>query len=210
VRCCAAPRGAEIFDERQARRDLRRYRRRGLHASARRLVETVAGTGDDVLEIGGGIGDVEVELLRLGAARATNVELSPAYEPYARELLVSAGLEDRVERVVGDLVRQPELAGSADVVVLHRVVCCYPDVSGLVGAAAARTKRVLALTFPRDSWWTRFGSRAANLALRLRGLAFRTYVHPPQTIEAVAAAHGLRPGERRRGLLWQLATFERA
>ena len=67
----------------------------------------VAGTGADVLEIGGGVGDVAIELLKRGARRATNIELSPAYEPFAAELLRETGLADRVERRRGDIVEDP-------------------------------------------------------------------------------------------------------
>jgi SAM-dependent methyltransferase len=207
VRCCG-PRGVEIFDERQARRDLASYRRRGLDRAARRLVGAVASNGD-VLEIGGGIGAIELELLRRGAARATNVELSPAYEPYARELLDAAGLVGRVDRRVGDVVEQPELAVPADVVVMHRVVCCYPNMPALVGIAADKARCVLALTYPRDTWWTRLGSRAVNLFMRLTGNEYRSFIHRPAEIRDTATSRGLKPTLHHAGVLWQLATFER-
>ena len=43
--------------------------------------------GATVLEIGGGVGEIQIELLKSGAARAVNLELSPAYEAEATELL---------------------------------------------------------------------------------------------------------------------------
>jgi SAM-dependent methyltransferase len=207
VRCCG-PKGLEIFDERQARRDVASYRRRGLDRAARLLVAAVAGKGD-VLEIGGGIGAIELELLRRGASRATNVELSPAYEPYARELLDEAGFAARVDRRIGDVVERPELAGPAAVVVMHRVVCCYPDMPALVGVAADKARRVLALTYPRDSWWTRLGSRAVNLFMRLTGNEYRAFIHRPAAIAATANEHGLRLANEHRGPLWQIAAFAR-
>jgi hypothetical protein len=50
--------------------------------------------GKTLLEVGGGIGAIEIELLKAGMARAINVELTPTYEAAARELLVEAGLTD--------------------------------------------------------------------------------------------------------------------
>ena len=75
---CCPPRGYDVvFDERQARRDLRRWRTKGLTGDAREAVEFLAGEGvTTLLEIGGGIGAAQVELLRRGVERATNVELS--------------------------------------------------------------------------------------------------------------------------------------
>ena len=98
-----------MFSKQQARRDARRYRRRGLDATAQRMVDQLGGQGIDgatVLEVGGGIGAIEIELLRAGAARATNVELSDGYEDEARTLLTASSLDGRVERRLGDFVEQ--------------------------------------------------------------------------------------------------------
>jgi Methyltransferase domain len=162
-----------------------------------------------VLEVGGGVGAIQLELLRAGAARAENVELSPAYETYAGELLREAGLEGRVERHLLDFASQGDEVQAADVVVLHKVVCCYPDYEALVGAAAVHAKHQLLLTFPRESWWIRLGLSAANLIERLRRRTFRVYVHPPAAMIAVARSHGLEPTSRHRGRFWEFCGLER-
>ena len=121
-----------MFSGRFARRTARRYRRRGLSRSARALVGFLADRGIDgatVLKIGGGVGQVQVELLRRGAARAVNLELATSYEAEAAQLLKSSGLGGRVERRFLDIAQSPGEVEPADVVVLHRVVCCYPDTS---------------------------------------------------------------------------------
>jgi magnesium-protoporphyrin O-methyltransferase len=187
----------------------RRYRRRGLDPTARLLFEATSGKGETVLEIGGGVGELELELLRAGAQHATNIELTPVYDKEAEQLLAEAGLEARAERRHGDLVNQPGLAEPADVVVMHRVVCCYPDMPGLVGAAAERTRRVLALSFPRDTWWMRLFARAFNIWRRLRRDEFRFFVHPPEGIVATAGAQGLHVTGEEAGRIWQIAALER-
>src|SRR3954469_5968085 len=125
---CCNPRGCDrFFTPRFARRVAERYRKRGLDKTARRMVEFVEARGVEgatVLEIGGGVGEIQIELLKRGAARAINLELSPAYEAEAAALLRDAGLEHRVERRLLDLAADPEAVDPADVVVLHRVVCC--------------------------------------------------------------------------------------
>jgi magnesium-protoporphyrin O-methyltransferase len=162
-----------------------------------------------VLEIGGGIGEIEIELLRSGAERATNIELSAAYEEEGLKLVEQAGFGDRVDRRYGDIATDPELAPAADVVVLNRVVCCYPDMPGLVGAAAEKTRRALALSFPRDTWLMRTGAHAINTWCRLRRSNFRFFVHPPPAIVATAGERGLRLVHEHRGHLWQVAALER-
>jgi len=166
--------------------------------------------GETVLEIGGGIGDIEIELLRSGAERATNVELSAAYEELGRTLSEQEGVEGRIEWRYGDIATDPELASAADVVVLNRVVCCYPDMPALVGTAAEKTRRSLALSFPRDTWLMRTGGRAINAWCRLRRSDFRFFVHPPPEIVAAARKRGLHLVHQHRGRLWQIAALERS
>ena len=211
--CCSARGCDEFFNERVARRDADRYRRAGIDDSARRVVEFLRGhgiEGSSVLEVGGGVGAIQLELLRAGAARAENVELSAAYEPYAAELLQAAGLQERVERRLLDFAEQGDEVQPADVVVLHKVVCCYPDYEALVGAAAVHAKRQLALTFPRESWWLKLGLGVVNLIERVRRKTFRVYVHSPEAMIAVARSHGLEPTVRHRGRLWEFCGLERA
>src|SRR5215210_5878891 len=139
---CCDPRGCDrFFGTRFARRVARRYRKRGLGGTERRMVEFLEREGLEgatVLEVGGGVGELHVELLKRGADRAVNLELSPAYDGEARRLLAEAGLEGRVERRIHDIAVAPDEVEPADVVVLHRVVCCYPDYERLLGAAAER------------------------------------------------------------------------
>jgi magnesium-protoporphyrin O-methyltransferase len=201
-----------MFDERQARKDARRYRRRGLGRSARWISDAVrvrGVAGKSVLEVGGGIGDLQFELLEAGAARAVNVELSPGYEATAAELIAEGGVEDKVERRLGDFVREGGTIEPTDVVVMNRVVCCYPDYDALVGAAADHAQRTLVFTFPRDGLVVRAAFAGANLFLRLRGTDFRAFVHPRRAMLAVAESHGLRLVEERAGLVWRLAALER-
>lgn len=213
MNCCSAKGCDEFFTERVARRDAARYRRSGIDGNARRVVDFAREhgiEGSTVLEVGGGVGAIQLELLRAGAAHAENVELSPAYEPFAGELLQEAGLEGRVERHLLDFASQGDEVQAADVVLLHKVVCCYPDYEALVGAAAAHARQQLVLTFPRESWWTKLGIGLANLIERARRRTFRVYVHPPAAMIAVAHLHGLEPTARHRGRLWEFCGLERA
>jgi magnesium-protoporphyrin O-methyltransferase len=161
-----------------------------------------------VLEVGGGVGAIELELLAAGADRATNVELSGEYEVEAEKLIAERGLEEHLDRRVADFVTEP--VEPHDVVVMHRVVCCYPDVDRLVGVAAAHTRRRLLLTYPRERPWTRAGIRVINLLLRISGSTFRAFVHPVARMAAAAQREGLALERRERpGLIWENAVYER-
>ena len=210
--CCYGDEYGAIFSDASARRTARRFARKGLSGSARLLADRVTATGirdASVLEVGGGIGDIHVELLRRGAATATNIELSPGWESAAAEMLAAAGLRDRVDRRIGDVVDAADELGEADVVLLHRVLCCYPDWPAMVRAATARARRTVGLTIPMDGWWTRLGIRAANAAVALRGRAFRAYVHPPTAVLSTLRADGLEVVSDDRGVLWRTIVARR-
>jgi magnesium-protoporphyrin O-methyltransferase len=154
--CCQPDDYDKVFDEKHARTKARDYARSGLTGDARRIVDFIRGRvpqGYDVLEVGGGVGEIQLELLKTGAAHVTNVELATRYETIASELLREHGFTDRVERRLGDFVREAGAVPAADVVVMNRVVCCYPDPDALVGAAASHARRLLVMTFPVDRWW---------------------------------------------------------
>lgn len=210
--CCRVPSGYDdLFSEKEARRNARRYRKKGLDDTARSMVAFLEGRGLEgrtVLEAGGGIGAIQLELLKAGASRTVNVELSSGYEEEAGALLREAGLEGRVERRTGDFVHDD--VESADLVVMHRVVCCYPDYNALVGAAAGRAQRALVLSFPRETRLVKLGFAVFNVIQRIRRLDFHVYVHPIAGILAAAERQGLRPVLGHRGRLWQVAGLERA
>jgi magnesium-protoporphyrin O-methyltransferase len=210
---CCTPKGYRwVFSERNARYDARRYRRRGLDPTSRRIVDFLKErgvTGRTVLEVGGGIGAIQIELLKAGASRAVSVELTPTYEEVAVELLREAGLEDRVQRRVMDFAQAADTVEGADVVVLNRVICCYPDMPKLAGAAADHAKDVLVLSFPREASWTRIGFGGGNFLLWAARREFHVFLHPRRKIVSICQQRGLLPTLHRTGLVWEVAGFGR-
>ncbi len=210
--CCGPAGYAQLFDEKNARSDARNYLKNGLDPTGQRMVDEILRrgvAGASVLEVGGGIGALEIELLRAGAAHGTNVELVGTYEQAARELLETLGLNERVDRTLLDFARDGVQVPRADIVLLHRVICCYPDMESLVRVSADHAARLLALSFPADRWWWRVGQLLSRAWFRVRGCAFRLYLHDPRRILAIAQSAGLRPVLQRRGWVWQIAVLER-
>ena len=204
--CCARD-YEKVFGRKAAARDARRWRRRGLRGSARDVVELAGDVhGATVLEVGGGVGAIELELLAAGAERTTNVELSSAYETVAEELAAERGVADRMEHRVGDFVEEAAAIPAHDVVVMHRVVCCYPDVDALVEAGATHARTRLVLTYPQERRVLRAAIAAVDVVMRVSGSSFQAYLHPLARI--AAAATGMELVERRRrGFVWETAVF---
>ncbi|MGA8016394.1 MAG: class I SAM-dependent methyltransferase [Candidatus Dormiibacterota bacterium] len=164
--------------------------------------------GSTVLEVGGGVGAVQIELLRSGARHATGVELTPTYEKAAAALLREFDLVDRVQRRIADFAQIGGEISPSDIVILNRVVCCYPDMPTLTAAAADHTRGVLVMSFPKVTWWTRALLIVGNAALRLTRRQFRIFLHLPARIRMTAELHGLRLLVDRRGSLWEVMAFE--
>lgn len=207
---CCDPRGCDkMFGRGFARRMAKRYRRRGLDRNAERLVDYLESrpgglAGATVLEIGGGVGEVGLELLRRGAASVTVAELSPAYDEEAARLAAAAGVTGRVDRRIVDVAVTPEGVDRADLVVLHRVVCCYPDYERLLSAAAERCADRLAFSHPPRNVGSRGFIALQNAVLALARRQYRTFVHPPAAMLEVLRQRGLRPEMQYAGRLWQV------
>jgi magnesium-protoporphyrin O-methyltransferase len=201
-----------MFDDRFAKRRAARYRKKGLDKTARRMVDLLVERGVDgatVLEIGGGVGEIQLELLRRGAASATNLEISPGYEAEGAALIEDAGLTGRVQRRLVDIADDPAAVQPADIVVLHRVVCCYPYYEKLLGVAADHTRRQLVLSHPPRNPVSRAVVGTQNWLLRLAGREFRVFAHPPAAMLAVLAEHGLHPAVVHSGPVWRVAAATR-
>src|SRR5688500_11470383 len=151
-----------MFTPRMARRSLEKLREKGLGDLEREMIAaaSVAGLeGARVLEIGGGIGALQAELLDAGAAQGEVVEIVASYEPYARDLARERGLEQRTSFRVADVLEQPDGVAPADVVLMNRVVCCTPDGVQLARIAAGLARGSFVLSFPRDVVWMRAAVR---------------------------------------------------
>src|SRR5258708_17533926 len=120
-------------------------------------------------------------------ARAVNVELTPTYEAAAVGLLGDSGLADRAERKIMDFAEAGNEVEAADVVVMNRVICCYPDMPKLAGAAAQHAKEVLVLSFPNERWGTQLGLSFSNFRFALFQIQFPVFFHSPHPLLAPVA-----------------------
>jgi hypothetical protein len=209
--CCAAD---KQFDPGTARSDLKRYRRRGPERSTRHLLAAIDSVAlprpSTLLDIGGGIGAIQHHLLSHGFDRATHVDASAAYIEASHHEAEQLGHGDRVSYRHADFRSVADEIPSADVVTLDRVVCCDPDFTTLLGAAAQHARRLLALVYPRDRWYTRTFVCMANWWRRLFGDSFTAYVHPPAAMAAIIEEGGLRRRWAGGTLVWVVEVYERA
>jgi predicted TPR repeat methyltransferase len=203
---------SKYFDSKKAKSEVRQYLNHGLPGHARAMLAAVSKhdlKGTTLLEVGGGIGALQIELLKRGVEEATNVEVSPASLVAASSLASQLGMADRIHQHQADFASQPDRVGPADVVILHRVVCCYPDMPRLVAGAANHAQRLLAMSFPRNEWYVRFFIELQAQWAGFRHSRFRNYVHSPEAIIRAATDEGLKLASQTFSGVWQIVVLER-
>jgi magnesium-protoporphyrin O-methyltransferase len=165
--CCYDDEYGEMFTSREAARTAARFRRKGLRGTAAELakaVQAVSPPGGLLIEVGGGTGQIQVALLEAGAvAKSLNIELSDNWEEAASKLIDEHGLAGRVDRRIGDFVDHASMLPIAEVVVMHRVICCYPDWRAMLTSASSRAQSVIGMTIPAYRWSTRTVIGLTNL-----------------------------------------------
>ena len=210
---CSQCRGIEsFFDEREAQRKLSSYRKKGPSKTTQMLVDAIRAEGVEgktLLDVGGGVGVIQHELLKAGVKSVVSAEAATAYANAAKEEAERQGHVGRVDYRLGDFVDIAPDIEPADIVTLDRVICCYHDVERLVGLSSSRAKRLYGLVYPHANWIFRAAFGFMNLAFWLRRSPFRVYVHSDTVVDALLQANGLRQSLRRKTLLWQVVVYTR-
>jgi SAM-dependent methyltransferase len=210
---CDCPACPNVFSDRAAEDGLRRYRRKGPDPTTKTLIDAIVAegiAGASVLDIGGGIGAIQLELLAAGAAATVSVDASPPYVAAARAEAERRGYGERARHLEGDFVTLAPAVEPADVVTLDRMVCCYNDMPRLVGRSIEHARRMIGLVYPRDAWWTRALARVMNATGRVTRGKLRWYIHSEAALDRLIRRGGFERRFLRRHLLWQVALYVRA
>jgi hypothetical protein len=210
---CCKPDYDAFFDEGMARRELEDYRQKGARGETRKLIEALVAEGVEgatLLDIGGGVGIIQHELLAAGAVSSVDVDASQPYLAAARLEAERRGYGDRAEHRHGDFVELADEVEPAAVVTLDRVICCYADMPALVASSVAHARRLYGLVYPVDRWWMRVGAAIMNAGLRLFRQSFRFHVHPTRSVDGLVRAAGFVPRISTKGWIWQVWVYARA
>jgi hypothetical protein len=212
MNCCQCQGIEELFSREYVARELSRYRAKGSDKTTRMLTGAIREGGVDdltLLDIGGGVGAIQHELIDAGVREVTSVEASSAYIGAAKEEAQRRGIAEQVSIHHGNFVDLATDIAPADIVTLDRVICCYPDMEKLVSLSAARARKLVGLVYPRDTWWVKIVLALQNFFFSLRRSPFRTYSHPTEAVEAILGDSGLKRRFYQRTLVWQVAVYTR-
>jgi SAM-dependent methyltransferase len=211
--CCAAINAdTGRFFSRFAGLNRLRFRLFGFEHTQRQLMRGICDGGIEgatLLEIGCGPGYLHRALLRLGASRATGVDLSAGMLAIARAGAQAEGLAERTAYVQGDFTQIADAVPDADVVVLDKVICCYPDWGSLVERSLLKARHRYAFTIPRDRVLTRAGLTAMRWGLQAIGCCYQPFIHDAGQIDARILAGGFRRTYEARTAGWLTRVYAR-
>ncbi len=202
----------KFFDQREADRELRTYRKRGPARTTRMLLDALKSFGVEgctVLDVGGGVGAIQHDLLTSGASSSLGVEASIAYMAAAKEESALQGLAEREAYRHGDFVSMAPDLEPADIVTLDRVICCFDDVEGLVGLSSEKAKKLYGVVYPRSNWVFGAAFRIFNLWLWLRRSQFRVFLHSTAKVDYLVSRSGLERRFYAKTAIWQVAVYVR-
>lgn len=210
---CTQCQGIEdLFSEEYVARELKQYRKRGPDKTTRLLIEALKEQEVDgltLLDIGGGLGAIQHELMQAGVESAVDIEASLAYVNAAKDETARRGFAGRVDYRHGNFVDMAQAVPPADIVTLNRVICCYPDVERMVGLSLARAGKLYGLVYPRTDWWMKLWHAIQTFFLQLTRSRFRTYLHSPEKVEAMVKGQGFIRSYYRKTFTWQVAVYRR-
>ncbi len=213
MNCCGHCRDAgDFFNHKVAKRDLKRYLKRGPHRSTRLLLDAIRAEGVEdstLLDIGGGIGVIQLELFESELYKSINVDASASYQEISREEANKRGYEQSTEYHFGDFTDLSHDLPSADIVTLDRVICCYPDADHLLSESLQKSKQLFGLVYPRKTVFTKLTIPLGNLWFRIRNSSFRIYLHPPQKVDGIIRSHGFQQIRSGQTFLWQMALYQK-
>ncbi len=212
MNCCQCEGIEKVFNEEAVKEELEAYREEGPAETTILLIDALKEQGiegSSLLDIGGGVGAIQFDLLEAGADRATAVDASAAYLRASKEEAERLGFAERIRHHHGDFVAISPQVEPSDIVTLDRVLCCYHDMRALVSASAALAKRLYGIVLPPDTWWTRAGIRVVNAFLWLTRNPYRAFIHATHEIESILAGYGLHRVFYKRLFLWQVIVYSK-
>ena len=203
---------ANTFGTKDAKADLQRYRERGPDPTTGALIAALVAEGVDgatLLDVGAGIGAIQLGLLPAGLGHAESVDASAAYVRLARGEANRRGFGDRTTGRVGNFIQLADDVHPADIVTLDRVVCCDPNMPELLRVVASHARRVIGMVYPRETWWNRIGARLMDIFGRFRRDSTRWHLHRHADIDSILTRAGFVRRDVSRSFIWQVVLYVR-
>ncbi len=162
-------------------------------------------SGKTILDMGCGTGSFAIEALKNGASSCVGFDLSPGMIRTAASLAAESGVQSRARFEVGNAALRNLPA--SDMVVIDKVLCCYPEVDPLVQNAASAGPQAIGVVVPRDEgawkWPVRLAARIDNFVSKWRKhQPGWFYVHSLKRIDKALSEGGFMAAKKRASRVW--------
>jgi len=207
--CCGAD---TFFNEKEARKQLKRYRKKGPRKTSYNLIQgikSIKNGSNSLLDIGGGIGVVHLEMIKDGISRVTNIDASSSYLKLARDESERQNVQDKINYFQGDFLDEQKTLNKHDIVVLDKVICCYPYMPDLLNASINNSNKILALVYPKSNILGKIIFAMGNITLKIKGNPFRIFLHSNQNVRNKIEKAGFHRVFYKTVYLWNVEVYER-
>ena len=208
--CCQCQGIENMFDKKAAKRALKRYLKKGPSKTTGMLLKAIHEKGVqglDFLDIGGGIGAIQYDLIKAGASSGTSIEASPAYIDLVKEEIHKNNLAEIIDFKHGDFTAIASDVDSADIVTLDKVICCYDNMSELVRLSSKLSQKIYCARPPHKASAQKLALPFINFYPTIKGSPFRVFIHPTKKVEEIIFRNGLKRSYYATTLFWQVAIF---
>jgi SAM-dependent methyltransferase len=208
--CCQCQGIENMFDKKAAKRALKQYLKKGPSKTTDMLLKAIhkkGVRGMGFLDIGGGIGAIQYDLIKAGASSGISIEASSAYIDLVKDQIRKNNLAETIDFKHGDFTTIAPYVDPAEIVTLDKVICCYDDMSELVKLSSKLSRKIYAIIYPRDVWWTKLALPFINFYPLIRRSPFRVFIHPTKKVEEIIIKNGFKRDYYAKTLFWQIAIF---
>lgn len=178
---CCSPEGLEkIFTDKKAEKNLKKYKKKGPDPSTFKLLNAIPDEGvkgASVMDIGGGVGAIQMNLLNRGASNVVSIDASKGYLAVSRKEAKRLHYEDKIQYHYGNYLAHAPSLPDADIVTLDKVLCCSHEPYDIIRASASKCNRYYGIVVPRDRFSARFMVFFTQIGMWISGNPFRFHVY---------------------------------
>ena len=219
MNCCASEhtQAKDKFFSKRSKKYAKQFCKKGLDKTQQFLLEGITkalnanGTipSKSLLEIGCGAGGMLISLLQKGASKAIGVDASEGMLEFAKQFTRDAKLENKIEFRHGDFSQQAHAIPQSDVTILDKVLCCDENPKTLIELSTQKAKEIYAVSFPKDSLFTRFVVKSGILLTKLFKMKFTPFYHEPKQLQQWIESQRFQLVYTNSAIIMQVLVFKR-
>jgi len=207
--CCGSE---SIFDKKEAQKSLKKYKKKGPDKFTTKLLGALSQQklkNLSLLDIGGGIGVLQHELIKKGIISTTDVDASKEYINTAKTLMKENGNENKMNFIYSDFNDCHQEIKKHDIVTLSRVVCCYPNAIDLINNSAIKANKYYGLIYPIGGFIPELIQKIMNFGLLLKKNPFRVFMHSEALMDQTIRNNGFKQIYYGSAFPWRIALYKR-